>query len=61
VFKVIQLFVETVVQIPNKSAEVDDAVGTLEWQEKQKTGDTGPRLTRCIPCQIFVGPEEVDM
>jgi len=35
--------------------------GTLEWAEKQKPNDTGPRVNRSLPCQICVGPEDVDM
>jgi len=35
--------------------------GTLEWQEKQKPNDAGPRMTRSLPCHIVTGPDDPDM
>ena len=36
-------------------------VGTLEWQEKQKPNDPGQRMTRSLPCNIVIGPDDIDM
>jgi len=35
--------------------------GTLEWQEKQKPNDAGQRMTRSLPCNIVIGPDDHDM
>jgi len=35
--------------------------GSLEWQEKPKAGDVGPRTTRTLPCQILVNMDETEI
>ena len=35
--------------------------GKVDWADKSRPGETGPRTTRSLQCQIFVGPEEVEM